>query len=144
MSGRDSVAAFPGDLAFGAGSHCFASIGNNSLRRAMDRTIACPLQYRRTRGSRRSAPPQWRNGNDPETRASGEAAWPGGIEGDRLVDPDTTSKEPQIGFARRGGSVQKKLADALAEEAVKHPGKAIEVFATDEHRIGLKPVTRCG
>jgi len=25
---------------------------------------------------------------------------------------------------------------------VKHPGKAIEVFATDEHRIGLKPVTR--
>ena len=69
-----TLAAFPGDLAFGAGSHCFASIGNNSFRRAMDRTIACPLQCRRTRGSRRSTPPQRRNGNDPETRASGEAA----------------------------------------------------------------------
>jgi transposase len=35
-----------------------------------------------------------------------------------------------------------KLSDALAEEAAKHPGKKIEVFAADEHRIGLKPVTR--
>ena len=33
MSERHGVAAFPGDLAFGAGSHCFASIGNNSFRR---------------------------------------------------------------------------------------------------------------
>src|ERR1700745_3832907 len=36
----------------------------------------------------------------------------------------------------------KKLADAVAGEAARHPGKPIEVFATDEHRIGLKPVTR--
>jgi transposase len=36
----------------------------------------------------------------------------------------------------------KKLADAVAEEAAKHPGKKVEVFATDEHRLGLKPVTR--
>ena len=70
------------------------------------------------------------------------AAWLGSVEGDRLVDPGTTSKEPQIGFARRGGGIQKKLADAVAEEAARHPGEKIEVFATDEHRIGLKPVTR--
>jgi hypothetical protein len=32
--------------------------------------------------------------------------------------------------------------DAVAEEAAKYPDKPVEVFATDEHRIGLKPVTR--
>ena len=47
---------------------------DDGVWRAMDRTIARPLQCRRTRGSRRSAPPQRRIGNDPETRASGEAA----------------------------------------------------------------------
>jgi hypothetical protein len=36
MSGRHGLAAFPGDLAIGAGSHCFASIGNNSFRRALN------------------------------------------------------------------------------------------------------------
>jgi hypothetical protein len=64
------------------------------------------------------------------------------LKANRLVDPDTTSKEPQIGFARGGSRIQKKLADAVAEEAARHPGKKIEVFATDEHRLGLKPVTR--
>jgi len=68
--------------------------------------------------------------------------WMGGFEGDRLVDPEATSKKPEIGFACRGRCIQKKLTDAVIEEAAKHPGKPIEVFATDEHRIGLKPVTR--
>jgi transposase len=84
-------------------------------------------------------------------RLDGWRTWPhvgrattglGSAEGDRLVDPGSTAEEPEIGHARRGGRVQKKLADAVAEEAAKHPGKKIEVFATDEHRIGLKPVTR--
>jgi transposase len=66
----------------------------------------------------------------------------GGFEGDRLVDPEATPKEPEIGHARTSGGIQKKLADAVGEEAAKHPGKPIEVFATDEHRIGLKPVMR--
>ncbi len=64
------------------------------------------------------------------------------IRGDRLFDPEAASEEPEIGDAGRGGRVQKNLADALAEEAAKHPGKPIKVFATDEHRIGLKPITR--
>jgi hypothetical protein len=34
------------------------------------------------------------------------------------------------------------LAEAVAEEAVRQPDAVIEVFATDEHRIGLKPILR--
>jgi DDE superfamily endonuclease len=30
----------------------------------------------------------------------------------------------------------------VAEETTKHPKRPVEVFATDEHRIGLKPVIR--
>jgi transposase len=44
--------------------------------------------------------------------------------------------------ARGAGGVQKKLADTVAEEAERNPGAVIEVFATDEHRIGLKPILR--
>jgi hypothetical protein len=36
----------------------------------------------------------------------------------------------------------RKLNEIAAAEAAKHPDKPIEVFATDEHRLGLKPVTR--
>jgi transposase len=38
--------------------------------------------------------------------------------------------------------LEKKLAAAAAEEVAKHPGKSVEVFATDEHRVGLKPILR--
>ena len=30
----------------------------------------------------------------------------------------------------------------VTEEAAKHPDKPVEVWATDEHRIGLKPIIR--
>jgi transposase len=30
----------------------------------------------------------------------------------------------------------------VAEEAERHPGEGIETFATDEHRLGLKPILR--
>jgi transposase len=36
----------------------------------------------------------------------------------------------------------KKLVDTVAEEAEKHPDKPVEVWATDEHRLGLKPIHR--
>ena len=36
----------------------------------------------------------------------------------------------------------KKLATVVAEEAAQHPDKPVEVWATDEHRIGLKPILR--
>ncbi len=34
------------------------------------------------------------------------------------------------------------LEDIVAEEAERHPERQVEVFASDEHRLGLKPVTR--
>ena len=44
---------------------------------------------------------------------------------------------------RRGrGGPSIELAEAVAEEAAAHPGVAVEVFCTDEHRLGLKPVLR--
>ena len=36
----------------------------------------------------------------------------------------------------------KRLAAVVAEEAAQHPDKAVQVWAADEHRIGLKPITR--
>lgn len=36
----------------------------------------------------------------------------------------------------------KKLAETVAEAAARHPDAVIETFATDEHRIGLKPIIR--
>jgi hypothetical protein len=158
MSGRHRVAAFPRDLAFGAWSHNFAGVGDDGVWRAVDRTIARPLQCRRTRGSRRSTPPQRRIGNDLEARASGEAArspsrtaarWRamvepqggrldggrtrlhvgraaaglGGFEGDRLVDPEAASKEPEIGQARRGSRVQKSSRMQLPKKPQSIPAK---------------------
>src|SRR3954465_7114646 len=46
------------------------------------------------------------------------------------------------GPRRRSARCLKKLAAVVTEEAAKHPDKPIEVWATDEHRIGLKPIIR--
>ena len=46
------------------------------------------------------------------------------------------------GGARGAGGLWKSLAEAVAEEAERHPGTVIETVATDEHRIGLKPILR--
>ena len=66
----------------------------------------------------------------------------GSAESLRHVDPGSTPQKSEVGFARGGGGVQKNLEDAVAEEAAKHPERSVEVFASDEHRLGLKPVTR--
>jgi len=47
-------------------------------------------------------------------------------------------RNPQAASARRKQPI-KKLADTVAKEAVKHPDKP---WATDEHRLGLKPIRR--
>ena len=59
-----------------------------------------------------------------------------------MVDPAAPSAPS--GRRRRGGTrgVQKKLEDAIEEEQAAHPNAKIEVWASDEHRIGLKPITR--
>lgn len=76
-------------------------------------------------------------------RASGRrAARLGGPARNRLDDPGPAAAACRGGDARRAGRVQKKLAEVVAEEAERHPGATIETFATDEHRIGLKPILR--
>jgi transposase len=60
----------------------------------------------------------------------------------RLDRPAPAAEPRPGGHARGAGGVQKKLADIVAEEVERNPGAVIEVFATDEHRIGLKPILR--
>ena len=66
----------------------------------------------------------------------------GSLASDRLVDPVAAAEESELGDCRRSGGVQKKLADTLAQEAKEHPDQVVEVWAMDEHRIGLKPIHR--
>src|SRR3712207_3126466 len=42
----------------------------------------------------------------------------------------------------RSARPSKKLATVVAAEAAQHPDTPVEVWATDEHRIGLKPIIR--
>ena len=70
------------------------------------------------------------------------AARLGGAQGDRLVDPVAAAEESESGRAAGGSGFKKKLTDTLAEEEAKHPDKPVEVWATDEHRLGLKPIHR--
>ena len=69
------------------------------------------------------------------------AARLGGAEEDRLVDPGAAAAEPEGGGARGAGGVQKKLGEVVAEEREKTV-LPVELWATDEHRLGLKPVRR--
>src|SRR3954471_20639446 len=109
------------------------------------------------RGSRRRRPmaacgpaAKWRPVVQPQsggldgrrTRARGGLAPPrlGAPEGDRLVRPEAPPPPPCRGHARGAGGVQKKLEQAVAEERAQHPDTPVEVWATDEHRIGLKPI----
>jgi len=66
----------------------------------------------------------------------------GGVAGDRLVDPKAAATQSEGGDAGGARGLQKKVAEIVAEEASLHPDTPIEAFATDEHRLGLKPVTR--
>src|SRR3954470_20376939 len=66
----------------------------------------------------------------------------GGPEGDRLVGAEAPPPPSGRGHARGARGLQKKLAQAVAEARAQHPDKPVEVWATDEHRIGLKPIIR--
>lgn len=56
------------------------------------------------------------------------------IPSPRPKNPTAATPEEEAAF--------KKLADTVAEEAHKHPDKPVEVWATDERRLGLKPIQR--
>src|SRR3954469_2882111 len=66
----------------------------------------------------------------------------GGAQGDRLVGAEAAPAPSGLGHARGARGVQKKREQAVAEERVKHPDTPVEVWATDEHRLGLKPILR--
>lgn len=125
---RHRIAAFQGDLAVGARPHGFASFGDDGVRRAMNRTVARPLQCRGTRGSRRFTSPQRRIGDDPEARAPGEAArspsgaaarWRAVVEPQgRELDGRGTGARVGRAAARLGGLEGDRLVDpgAASEE----------------------------
>ena len=56
-------------------------------------------------------------------------------------DPEATSEEPQMGHARRSSSIKELPRMPWPRRRRRTPGKPIEVFTTDEHRIGLKTMT---
>jgi transposase len=60
----------------------------------------------------------------------------------RLVAPVAAPTAPARGHARAEGGAQKKLALAVARARAAHPGRPVEVWAEDEHRVGLKPIRR--
>src|SRR5436853_744246 len=66
----------------------------------------------------------------------------GGAEGDQLVGAEAAPPSSRLGHAGGAGGIQKKLEQAVAEARAQHPDKPIEVWATDEHRLGLKPIIR--
>ena len=82
------------------------------------------------------------DGQPARARRPRPAAGLGGAQGGRLVDPGAAPPAPAGRDARGAGGVQKKLAAAVAEEAARRPGKPVEAFAADEHRVGLKPIPR--
>jgi transposase len=68
--------------------------------------------------------------------------WLGGAQSDQLVGAEAPPPPSGLRHARGAGGVQKKLEQAVAEARAQHPDTPIEVWATDEHRIGLKPILR--
>jgi hypothetical protein len=82
---------------------------------------------------------------DGATSRPGEgacAARPGGPEADRLVRPGAAAAACARGHARAAGRLQKGLGEAVAQAKTAHPDRPVEVWAEDEHRLGLKPVRR--
>lgn len=74
--------------------------------------------------------------------AGGRAARLGSLARHRLDHPAPAPAACPGGDARGAVGVQKKIAEAVAEEAGRHPGATVEVFCADEYRLGLKPVLR--
>src|SRR4051812_35182219 len=60
----------------------------------------------------------------------------------RLQRPAAPAAARQGGEPRGAGGLQEKLAAEVGERRERDPGRAVEVWAFDEHRLGLKPVLR--
>ena len=66
----------------------------------------------------------------------------GGAEAARVVGPGPAAAASPLGGPRAAGGAEKKLDEAVAQAAAEHPDRPVEIWAEDEHRLGLKPVRR--
>jgi len=82
------------------------------------------------------------DGAAPWLTEGASAARLGGAEADRLVCPGAAAPAPAGGDARAAGSLQGGLEAAVTQARAAHPDRPVEVWAEDEHRLGLKPVRR--
>src|SRR5918998_3307607 len=74
--------------------------------------------------------------------AGASAARLGSPEADRLVHPGAATTACAGGGPRAAGRLRKGLEEAVAQAKAAHPDRPVEVWAADEHRLGLKPVRR--
>jgi transposase len=88
--------------------------------------------------------PQGRRLDGAASRPGGgaSAARLGGAEAARVVGPGPAAAAPPLGHARAAGGAEKKLDEAVAQAAAEHADRPVEVWAEDEHRLGLKPIRR--
>ncbi len=82
------------------------------------------------------------DGAAPRPGEGASAARLGGAEAGRLVAPGAAAAARARRGARGAGGRQQGLAAAVARAKAAHPGRPVEVWATDEHRLGLKPIRR--
>src|SRR5262249_14717496 len=128
----------------------------------------CPIASTRPRGvlppccrprRQRSAPRRWMG--RPRGGAALEGAHSGGLDGGEAwpprrraarlglspapqTQPAVPPAPPRAGRCGTAGSLQKNFRPLLREVATAFPEAQVEVWAVDEHRIGLKPLLRRG
>src|SRR5215213_1034325 len=82
------------------------------------------------------------DGAAPRPGGGASAARLGRAATARLVAPGAAAAAPARGVPGAEDGAEKKLARAVARAAAEHPGRPVEVWAEDEHRLGLKPIRR--
>src|SRR4051794_1614217 len=132
-------------------AHGPEALGDLRRRNGGVRGVLRPALLERLRAARGAAArwgpvvqPQSGGLDGGRTRARGGVAptWLGGPEGDQLVGAEAAAPPSGRGHARGAGGGQTKLEQAVAGEGGRNPNKPVEVWATDEHRLGLKPILR--
>src|SRR3954469_745000 len=128
------------------------ALGDLRRRNGTSPSVLRPDLLDKLKARLREPPPRWWPVDQPEgggldggrTRACCGLAptWLGGAQSDQWVGAEAPPPPSRRGHAGGAGGVQKKLEQAVAEARAQHPDTPIEVWATDEHRIGLKPILR--
>ena len=81
----------------------------------------------------------------PKGFASPKGWWKGaggGAEAGAVVDPGAAAAASALSDTRATGRVQGGLDAAIAQAKTAHPDRPVEVWAEDEHRLGLRPIRR--